>query len=183
MSTTMKASVHLGPSYNEKLVPYRNTNFEELKTLFDISQRLILENAHEILNVSTIEWDFPSWMRSTLLHDKVIKWAKAKVHVYPDSVLCLGNMHDHSEANAKWRDQIEDFRQSNAHREIFGIDGNQSSSSGIFSHDLQRWRIFKRSQFYKSIQNNLRKNRLHVFRIPRKSRTTQKGFRARMERT
>ena len=31
-------------------------------------------------------------------------------------------MHDHSEANAKWKDQLEDFRQSNAYK-LFGIDG------------------------------------------------------------
>ena len=37
MSTTTKASVHLGPSYSEKLVAYRNSNFEELRTLFDIT--------------------------------------------------------------------------------------------------------------------------------------------------
>ena len=58
MSTTMKASVHLGTRYNEILVACRNTNVEELKTLFDITQRLILNHGFEILNVSTIEWTF-----------------------------------------------------------------------------------------------------------------------------
>ena len=29
-------------------------------------------------------------MRTTLLHDRAIKLSKAKVHVYSDSVLCLG---------------------------------------------------------------------------------------------
>ena len=39
MSTTMKALVHLGPNHNENVVGYRrNTNFEELQTLFDITQ-------------------------------------------------------------------------------------------------------------------------------------------------
>ena len=37
MLTTMRASVHLGPNYNEKLVGHRNTNFENLKT--SISRR------------------------------------------------------------------------------------------------------------------------------------------------
>ena len=90
MSTTMKASVHLGPSYNEHFVAYRNTNFDELMTLFDITQRLILEHALKILNVSTAEWLFTPRMRSTLLHDKAIKWTRTKVHVYSDSVLGLG---------------------------------------------------------------------------------------------
>ena len=42
MSTTKKASVHLGPNYNENLEVYMNTNFEELKTLFDITQEVDL---------------------------------------------------------------------------------------------------------------------------------------------
>ena len=38
MSTKMKASVHLGPNYNEILKVYRNTDFEELNNLFDITR-------------------------------------------------------------------------------------------------------------------------------------------------
>ena len=91
MLTTMKASVHIGPNYNENLVACRNTNFKELRTLFDITQRLILEHAFEILNVATILWRFTPWMRSTLCHDQVTRWAKAKVHVYSDSIRsCVG---------------------------------------------------------------------------------------------
>ena len=106
LSTTMNAAVHLGQNYNENLVIHRNTNFEELKRLFDITQRLISEQGIEILNVSSVEWTFTPRMRSTLLHDEVIRWAKAKVHVYSDSVLCLGKMHEHTEANVKWKDQL-----------------------------------------------------------------------------
>ena len=82
---TTKSSVYLGLQYQENLVAYKNTNFEELKTLFDITQRLIVEQSFEILNVSTMIWNFTPWTRSTLCHDQVIKWAKAKVHVYSDS--------------------------------------------------------------------------------------------------
>ena len=83
MSTTMKASVYFGPSYNDNLVAFRNT---KLRALFAITQRLILEQSIEILNVSTMMWRFTPWMRSTLCHDQVIKWATAKVYVYSDSV-------------------------------------------------------------------------------------------------
>ena len=58
MPTTKKASVHLGPNYNENLKGYRNTKFEDVKNLFDITQSLIMKHAAEILNVSTIEWTF-----------------------------------------------------------------------------------------------------------------------------
>ena len=73
MSTTMKAAVRLGPSYTENLEVCRNTNFEELQNLFDITERLILEHQAEILNVSPIDWTAFSWARSTLSHDQVIR--------------------------------------------------------------------------------------------------------------
>ena len=123
MPTTTKSSVHLGLQYQENLAAYRNTNFEELKTLFDITQRLIVEQSFEILDVSSMIYTFSLWMRSTLCHDQVIKLAKAKVHVYSDSVLCLGKIHDHSEANEKWKSQIREFQQSNEYAELSGIDG------------------------------------------------------------
>ena len=57
MSSTMKAAVHLGQNLNDNLVTNRNS-FQELKTLLDITQMLILYQDFDILNVSTIEWKF-----------------------------------------------------------------------------------------------------------------------------
>ena len=87
----------------KNLIAGRNTNFEEIKMLFDITLRLIVENSFEIMNSSPMIQDFSPWMRSTLCHDQAIKWTKAKVNVYSDSVLCLGKMHGHSEANENWK--------------------------------------------------------------------------------
>ena len=44
MSTTMKAAILLGEDYNENLVPHRNTNFDALKTLFDVHAEVNLES-------------------------------------------------------------------------------------------------------------------------------------------
>ena len=44
MSSTMKAAVHLGENYNDNLFTFRNTNCEALKTLFDVTQKLILHH-------------------------------------------------------------------------------------------------------------------------------------------
>ena len=78
--------------------------------LFDITLRVIVEQSLEILNVSTMIYTFSLWMRSTLCHGQVIKWAKARVHVYSDSVLCLGNAHDPSEANDQMIPTIQRVR-------------------------------------------------------------------------
>ena len=84
----MKAAIHLGPNYLANLEVHKNTNFEEIQRIFCITQKLILEHSEEILNVNTIESASPSWARSVLSQDQVIQWAKAKVRVYSDSVLC-----------------------------------------------------------------------------------------------
>ena len=40
MSITMKETLHLGQNYNDDVIAHRNTNCEELKTLFTITQKL-----------------------------------------------------------------------------------------------------------------------------------------------
>ena len=122
MSTAMTAAVHLGPNYNEHLEVFRNTNFEELKTLFDITLRFVVDHQVAILNVTPIHWRVLSWRRSTLTHDQMITWTKTKVHVYSGSILCLWKMSEHSEANKRWKNQLDEFRQPNSSRELFGID-------------------------------------------------------------
>ena len=116
MSPTMKAAIHLGENYNENLFTYKNTNFKALKTLFDITQKLILNQKHEIRHVSTIDWQFTRWMKSTLQHDRVIKLWKAKVHINSDSVRCLGKLHSHPEIMVKWKRQLQYFQSSYEYR-------------------------------------------------------------------
>ena len=83
-------------------------------------------------------------MRSTLCHDQAIKWAKAKVHVFSDSVCCLGKMHGHSEANENWKNQISIFQlerrtgknwknQPKSMQNWMEFMQNQLSSGGILS--------------------------------------------------
>ena len=82
-----------------------------------------MENSFEIPNSSAMMYDFFPWLRMTLCHDQVIGWAKAKVHVCSDSVLCLGRINHLLEANIKWKEQIRHFQQSNEYAEWSGIGG------------------------------------------------------------
>ena len=41
----------------------------------------------------------------------------------PRTVLCLGKMQEHSEANEKWKDQLYYLQRSNGYQELIGIDG------------------------------------------------------------
>ena len=36
MSSTMKAVIHFGPNYTDNFEAYKNTNFEEIQSLFGI---------------------------------------------------------------------------------------------------------------------------------------------------
>ena len=48
----MKVAIHLGENFHDNLVTFRNTHFEALKTFFDITQELILNQKHEIKRIS-----------------------------------------------------------------------------------------------------------------------------------
>ena len=113
MFSSIKAAIHLGPNYLENLEVYKNTNFEELQSIFNNTQKLFLEHSEEILNVSTIESASPSWTRSVLSHDQVIQWTKAKVRVCSNYVLCLVKMNDSKDAITRWKSrQVEEFKMS-----------------------------------------------------------------------
>ena len=88
----MKTAIHLEPNYLANMEIYKNTKFEEIESLFNITQKLIMDNREEILKVKWLECSSPSSTRSVLSHDQPIKGAKAKVCVYADSVLCVGQM-------------------------------------------------------------------------------------------
>ena len=101
----------------------KNTDFEQVKVLFDISQKLILDHKSEIFGISTIEWNTTPWMRTTLLHDRATELSKAKVHVYSDSVLYLGKIHEHPQSIRHWKDKIGWLMGSRDYRALNGIDG------------------------------------------------------------
>ena len=83
----MKVTIHLGPNYLANLEVHKNTNFEEVQSLFQITQKWLVEHSEEILNVNTVHSTSPSWTRSPWSHDQVIQWKKGKkVLVYSDSV-------------------------------------------------------------------------------------------------
>ena len=119
ISAKMKAAVHLGPGYGENLnqestlgagqniVPYLAFHLEIKKS--------------EIYGISTIEWNTTSWTIPTLLHDGAIK--PSKVHVFSDSVLCLGKIHEHLACTQKWKEQIGWFMGSKDFQELNGIEG------------------------------------------------------------
>ena len=60
---------------------------------------------------------------SVSYHGQAIKWAKAKVCVYADSVLCVGQMKDSPETIERWKGQVEGLRLYSSFQDAVGIDG------------------------------------------------------------
>ena len=89
-----------------------------------------------------------------LFHDQVIKWRIAKVLVYSDSVLCLGKVSDHSEANRRWEGQVADFQLSASCEELLGRDGEPIELEWNTFTGLTSLQILQR------IQNHLEKRNI-----------------------
>ena len=65
-----------------------------MKQMFDIFEKLIVGQSDEIYGVTTVNCVDSSWKHLSLIGDEeVISLSHAKVYVFPDSVLCLGKMH------------------------------------------------------------------------------------------
>ena len=88
MSSTVEASVFMGKNYSDNLHSIENTGENlTLKKMFEISEKLILEQSDEIFGVWQISWESSPWKQLSLVNDEeVISLSHAKVHVFSDSV-------------------------------------------------------------------------------------------------
>ena len=98
----MKAAVHLGQNNADDSRMFMNVYVEEINSLSNIVQKLIFENSDEILDVKVIDSNDPSRAKVEITRPQVGKWAKAKVHLLSDSVICLGKTPEPAEAVERW---------------------------------------------------------------------------------
>ena len=71
MSSTLEASVFMGKNYSDNLHSIKNTGKDlTLKQMFDISEKLIVEQSDEIFGVSQISWK--------ILHGNNFLWSMMK---------------------------------------------------------------------------------------------------------
>ena len=147
MSSTLQASVFMGKNYSDNLhsIKHKRKNLT-LKQMFEISEKLILEQADEIFGVSQISWEnFPRTKLSLVNDEEIISLSHAKVYVFSDSVLCLGNVKQIFcllLGNSSWIG-------SKIHRntELWTqLTENRWNSSGIFSQDPPHCSSSKKSK-------------------------------------
>ena len=94
-----------------------------MKQMCDISEKLISEQ-DEIYGVKTIDWEDCSWKYLSLIGDEqVISLQRTEVHVFSDSVLCLGKILENPQSNGAWEDRLGWFNTSQEYRDLDRIDG------------------------------------------------------------
>ena len=75
--------------------------------MFEISEKLIVEQSDEIFGVSQINWEDSPWRQLSLVNDEeVISLSHAKVYVFSDSVLCLGKVNQNPASKTVWEEQL-----------------------------------------------------------------------------
>ena len=94
------------------------------KQMFDIYEKLILEQPGEIFGVSPTSWEDSPWKQLSLVNDEeVISLSHAKVYVFSDSVLCLGKVNQNPTSNTAWEQQLDWSKDSSQYRTLDTIDG------------------------------------------------------------
>ena len=142
-----------------------------------------------------LEYSSPSWTRTILANGQAVKWAKAKVCVYADSVLCVGQVKDISGATERWNGQVEDLKMDSSYRDAVGLDGEPIEIEWTNSKDSRHYLFFARSRTAWSQRTSSQKTSRNesascqcsktlggkrmtrnVFRMPKKSRFTPLKF-------
>ena len=80
-----------------------------------------------------------------IANDQAIKWAKAKVCVYADSVLCVGQMRGTPEAIERWESPLEGLRLYSSYQGAVVSMEKQFNLSGKNSKDFHNFLFFKKS--------------------------------------
>ena len=119
MSSTLEASVF--KFFNSITNTGKDLTF---KQMFDISEKLVIEQSSEIFGVSQISWEDSPWRQVSLVNDEeVISRSHAKVYVFSDSVLCLGKVNQNRASNSVWEEKLSWFKDSPQNRTLDTIDG------------------------------------------------------------
>ena len=83
--------------------------WEHIKGLFGIAWMMIKGNS-EIKNVFPADIASSLWKKPVWLKEQALKWTKARVYVYSDSVLCLSKLHGPEVAIRRWNDEVSTLK-------------------------------------------------------------------------
>ena len=118
MAVTMNAATFMGKNFSTIQSVVKNHESLTLKQMFDVTAQLV-NNQEEINCLDKILYGKNSWTRLSLIDDEiVINLQRAKVYVFSVSVLCLGKIHQHPNANEAWKNRTEWITTSQSNRDL-----------------------------------------------------------------
>ena len=106
MTVTMESAVFMGKYYLSNCHSIVNSTDLTLKQMFHIPTKLVSEQ-DDISRLGTSGWENHSWKYLSLIGDeRTINLQRTKVHVFSDSVLCLGKIFENPESNDAWEQRL-----------------------------------------------------------------------------
>ena len=96
MNTPLRSVVHLGKDYEANLRYVKNRLLKTAGQLFRETEKLVSDQTGqtEITGISVTNFQCLWLMSRSLLHSRAYQYSIAKVHVFSDSVFCLGKIGD-----------------------------------------------------------------------------------------
>ena len=126
MAVKKESAVFMGKNFQNNQNSIVNTADLTLKQRFDISAKLVA-GQDEISGLQTIGCGKHSWKYLSLIGDeRIINLQRTKFHVFSDSVLCLGKVHQYPKANESWKNRIKWITTSQCYRDYDGISGDST---------------------------------------------------------
>ena len=141
-------SIIWGKNFMDNENSIKNSTDLTLTTMFDISAKLVSEQ-EEINNVDKIYWKNHSWKQLSFIGDEtVVNLQRTKVHVFSDSVLCLGRVHEYPQSNEAWKERIGWIITDKSYRDYDGINGEATEFEWNISQDSPLCSSMVKSQIY-----------------------------------
>ena len=140
MNATLRAAIHLGNDHYVNLRNVQNSSWRIAGQLFGDIEKLI-SGQTETSGINLIDSQDLRWISTSLLHSRAHQYATAKVYVFSDLVLCLGETipinHGRTRvsgiqrptSSANWIELMESWRNSSGR---FSQDSRQRLSSKKF---------------------------------------------------
>ena len=126
MATTLNAATFMGKNFSTIQSVVKNHESLTLKQMFDVTAQLV-NNQEEINCLDKILYGKNSWTHLSLIHDEVvINLQSTNVHVFSDSVLCLGKVLQHPECNEAWKNRVAGVRAERSYRDYDAINGEST---------------------------------------------------------
>ena len=117
MATTLNAATFMGKNFSTMQNVVKNQESLTLKQMFDVTAQIV-HNEEEICGLDKILYQKSSWTQLSLINDPVIiNLQSTKVHVFSDSVLCLGKVLQHPECKEAWKNRVAGVRAERSYRD------------------------------------------------------------------